>query len=276
MSFLPAEIEKSSTAFDRVVQIMRYLRGPKGCAWDREQTFDSIKPFTLEETYEVFDAIERRAWPELKDELGDLLLQVLFYSQMAEEAGHFTIEDVVGNLGDKLIRRHPHVFGDAIASSANDVIRTWDKVKAAEKKPSTDRYLDEIPRTMPGLMEAAKITSRAAKIGFDWQGPLDLFAKLDEECDELRAEIEADSPDRSLIEEEFGDLLFVVVNLGRHLKVNSEEALRGTNRKFRRRFAAMEKFAGGPDELANLTLPAMEDLWLRAKMEEKERNGFAE
>ncbi len=261
--------EAEQTNFDRAVAIMRRLRGPDGCPWDREQTFDSIKPYTLEETYEVFDAIERRAWPDLKDELGDLLLQVLFYSQMAEEAGHFGIEDVLENLNAKLVRRHPHVFGDAQAEDSAAVLRTWEKVKAVEKKERAGGRLDDIPRTMPALLEAAKIGSRASKIGFDWQQASELFTKLDEERDELRAEVEAEPRNQEAVADEFGDLLFVAVNLARHLKVSPEDALRGSNAKFRRRFAAMERFAGGPEALALLPTGEMEELWLRAKREER-------
>jgi XTP/dITP diphosphohydrolase/ATP diphosphatase len=260
----------ASSVFERAVEIMRHLRGPEGCPWDREQTFDSIKPYTLEETYEVFDAIERRAWPDLKDELGDLLLQVLFYAQMADDEGHFNIIDVLENLNAKLVRRHPHVFGEADAADASAVLRTWEQVKKEEKKNFAPQgRLDDIPRSMPALLEAYKISSRAAKIGFDWQKPEELFAKLDEEQEELRAEIVASEPKQAAIEEEFGDLLFVAVNLARHLKVAPEDALRGANAKFRRRFAAMERFAGGSEPLAAMAVSQMEELWTRAKEEER-------
>lgn len=262
----------AASAFARAVEIMAHLRGPEGCPWDREQTFDSIKPYTLEETYEVFDAIERRAWGELRGELGDLLLQVLFYAQMADDAGHFNICDVVEELNAKLVRRHPHVFGDEAASTAGDVLKTWDKVKAAEKKERADDggLLEDVPRTMPALMEAAKIGSRAAKIGFDWTKAEDLFEKMDEEVRELRAEMDAAERKQELIAEEFGDLLFVSVNLARKLNVSPEEALRAANAKFRRRFAAMEEFAGGTEELSKLPVEQMEDLWARAKQRERE------
>jgi len=170
------------------IAIMARLRAPDGCPWDREQTFDSIKRHTLEETYEVFDAIERRAWPDLKDELGDLLLQVLFYAQMASEAGYFTLQDVASNLNAKLIRRHPHIFGDVVAPSSTDVLRNWEQIKQSEKKDvasSQSSMLDDIPRTMPALMEAGKLGSRAAKVGFDWPNLQPVFEKLKEEIAEF-------------------------------------------------------------------------------------------
>src|SRR5947209_6150876 len=226
------------------VAIMQRLRGPDGCPWDREQTFDSIKRHTLEETYEVFDAIERRAWADLKDELGDLLLQVLFYAQMASDAGYFTIADVARGLNAKLIRRHPHIFPPqhgpnagqlAEAADANAVLRNWEQIKQREKQAAAaasaegDGFssgLDDIPRTMPAMLEAAKLGSRAAKVGFDWPDVEGLFAKLEEEKDELHAEIVGDGSSANgagdRVEEELGDLLFTAVNLARHLKVDTE------------------------------------------------------
>jgi XTP/dITP diphosphohydrolase/ATP diphosphatase len=259
------------------ISIMARLRGPNGCPWDREQTFDSIKRHTLEETYEVFDAIERRAWPDLKDELGDLLLQVLFYAQMASEAGYFDIADVAANLNAKLIRRHPHIFpvnGElAEATDAGAVLRNWEQIKRAEKKEAalpvgtgTPSGLEDIPRTMPGMLEAAKLGSRAAKVGFDWPDSAGLFAKLQEEIAELQAEVaKADPEQHHLIEEELGDLLFTAVNLARHLKVDPESALRFANAKFRRRFGAVERSAGGFQALESLSPAELDELWNRAK-----------
>ena len=251
---------------------MAHLRGPGGCPWDREQTFDTIKRHTLEETYEVFDAIERRAWPDLKDELGDLLLQVLFYAQMASEAGYFNIHDVAGNLNAKLIRRHPHIFGDAIATDASDVLRNWEQIKQSEKNvspaaQSPQSMLDDIPRSMPAVLEASKLGSRASKVGFDWPNSDGLFDKLHEEIGELKAELAptASNEPRPEVEAELGDLLFTVVNLARHLKVDPESALRATNAKFRRRFAAMESAAGGRDALAASTPHELDLLWIQAK-----------
>jgi nucleoside triphosphate diphosphatase len=252
------------------VAIMARLRAPDGCPWDREQTFDSIKRHTLEETYEVFDAIERRAWPDLKDELGDLLLQVLFYAQMASEAGYFTIRDVAENLNTKLIRRHPHIFAGAEATDSNAVLRNWEQIKQTEKKATASTQtsmLDDIPRSMPALMEAGKLGSRAAKVGFDWPNADGLFDKLHEEIAELKAELDPSSAATSTtgIEAELGDILFTAVNLARHLKVDPESALRATNTKFRRRFAAMESAAGNSAALAASTPEQLEILWNQAK-----------
>jgi ATP diphosphatase len=233
------------------IAIMKRLRGPDGCPWDREQTFDSIKRHTLEETYEVFDAIERRAWPDLQDELGDLLLQVLFYAQMAAEAGYFDIGDVAENLNAKLIRRHPHVFPvngkRADAADSDAVLRNWERIKREEKseKSSTATAapsgLDDIPRTMPAALEAVKIGSRAAKVGFDWPGVDGIFDKLQEEIAELKVELAcADAAAQERVNQEFGDILFTLVNLARHLSVDTESALRLANAKFRSRFRAME------------------------------------
>jgi ATP diphosphatase len=261
------EAGKAAAAVQRAVEIMARLRGPDGCPWDREQTFDSIKRHTLEETYEVFDAIERRAWPELKDELGDLLLQVLFYAQMAKEAGYFDLRDVAENLTAKLVRRHPHVFGDVEAADAGAVLRNWEQIKIEEKKakPKAESLLDEVARTMPATLEASKLGSKAAKVGFDWPDSAGLFAKLDEEIAELMVEVEAG--DKAKAEGEFGDLMFTAMNLARHLGVDPESALRATNAKFRRRFAAMESSAG-EDGLEGKGLDELEELWVSAKASE--------
>jgi ATP diphosphatase len=258
----------SGAALQQAAEIMARLRAPNGCPWDREQTFDTIKRHTLEETYEVFDAIERRAWPDLKDELGDLLLQVLFYSQMAAEAGYFNLRDVAENLSAKLLRRHPHIFSDTVATDSDAVLRNWEKIKLEEKKlqPAAQSLLDAIPRTMPATLEASKLGSKAAKVGFDWPDAEGLFDKLTEETSELRAEISADNQDR--IEAEFGDLLFTMMNLGRHLKVDAESALRRTNASFRARFAAMESIAGGSEALEKLSPERLESLWSQAKSRE--------
>jgi ATP diphosphatase len=265
--------QAASTSADplaEAIAIMARLRGPDGCPWDREQTFDSIKRHTLEETYEVFDAIERRAWPDLKDELGDLLLQVLFYAQMAAEAGYFTIQDVASNLNAKLIRRHPHIFAGAQATSSDAVLRNWEQIKQSEKKTSAtpqSSMLDDIPRAMPAMLEAGRLGSRAAKVGFDWPDVNGLFEKLHEEIGELKEELAPSSNSQSTpaIEAELGDLLFTTVNLARHLKVDPETALRATNAKFRSRFTAMESAAGGRDALAVSTPSELDRLWNQAK-----------
>lgn len=255
----------TAEALERVAAIMARLRAPGGCPWDREQTFDSIKRHTLEETYEVFDAIERRAWPDLKDELGDLLLQVLFYAQMASEAGYFDLRDVAENLSAKLIRRHPHVFGAAVATNSDAVLRNWEQIKVDEKKskPATASLLEDIPRSMPATMEASKLGSRAAKVGFDWPDTDGLFDKVAEETNELRVEIARADADR--IEAEFGDLMFTAMNLARHLNVDAETALRRSNAKFRARFASMERSSGGADQLRTKSPDDLEMLWSQAK-----------
>jgi len=267
----PSHVSSTTTnPLAEAIAIMARLRAPGGCPWDREQTFDSIKRHTLEETYEVFDAIERRAWPELKDELGDLLLQVLFYAQMASEAGYFTIDEVAANLNAKLTRRHPHIFAGAQVADSDAVLRNWEQIKQAEKRStaaSQSSMLDDIPRSMPALLEAGKLGSRATKIGFDWPDASGLFDKLQEEIAELHAELAQPTASQSAlaIEAEVGDLLFTAVNLARHLKVDPESALRSTNARFRRRFAAMESAAGSRDALAACTPSQLENLWNQAK-----------
>ena len=256
-----------AASVQRSVELMARLRGPGGCPWDREQTFDTIKRHTLEETYEVFDAIERRAWPDLKDELGDLLLQVLFYAQMAAEEGHFTLQDVAENLNAKLIRRHPHIFGDVEATDSAAVLRNWEQIKLEEKKakPASNSLLDDVPRSMPATLEAGKLGSKAAKVGFDWPDASGLFEKMDEEIGELQAEVRNGTAES--VEDEFGDLMFTAMNLARHLKVDAESALRRSNAKFRRRFMAMEKAAGN-DGLNEKNSDELEDLWARVKAAE--------
>ena len=282
-AFQPEHTVPTSGSIDaaplaEAIAIMARLRGAGGCPWDREQTFDSIKRHTLEEIYEVFDAIERRAWPELKDELGDLLLQVLFYAQMASEAGYFTIQDVAENLNAKLIRRHPHIFAGVEAANSDAVLRNWEQIKKSEKKSSSVTHaslLDDVPRTMPAMLEAAKLGSRAAKVGFDWPDAEGLFAKLQEEIGELTAEVApaAANPSQAAVEAELGDLLFTAVNLARHLTVDPELALRAANAKFRRRFAAMESAAGGSDALAASTPAELDTLWNQAKTAVSEAAG---
>ena len=269
--------DAATAALAESVALMARLRAPGGCPWDREQTFDTIKKYTLEETYEVFDAIERRAWPELKDELGDLLLQVLFYAQMAAEAGYFDIGDVAANLNAKLVRRHPHVFpvnGELVdAKDPGTVLRNWEEIKRAEKAAAAAANagrsgVDDVPRSMPAVMEAAKLGTKAAKVGFDWPDTSGIVEKVEEEIDELRAEIaHPDGMDRAKAEEELGDLMFSVVHLARHLKVDAEGALRGANAKFRRRFAAMEVQAGGFEALGGLSTDELENLWQQAKVQ---------
>jgi XTP/dITP diphosphohydrolase/ATP diphosphatase len=294
-------VTEPAALFAEAVSIMHRLRAPGGCPWDREQTFDSIQSYTLEETYEVFDAIDRQDWRDLSDELGDLLLQVLFYSEMAAEVGHFSIADVVSGLNRKLVRRHPHVFGDEAAAAAGNgistdlptsgidstqVLRNWEAIKRAEKadRPTTESRLDSVQRSLPALVEARKLGSRARKSGFDWPDTEGLFSKLQEETAELREALEsearhqqprnhgpqhdsaADAQPPAAVISEIGDLLFTAVNLARHLNVDPEFALRHTNAKFRRRFAQMETSAPAP--LEELSSGQLEQLWNQAKMAE--------
>jgi nucleoside triphosphate diphosphatase len=284
---MPTE-QDAGRQFAEAVAIMARLRAPGGCPWDREQTFDSIRKYTLEETYEVFDAIERRNWVDLKEELGDLLLQVLFYSEMAAEAGDFCISDVIAGLNQKLIRRHPHVFGDEAAAAAGNVaegletdgidakqvLRNWEQIKQLEKNAQVKDEelkgrLDAVPRALPALAEATKLGSKAAKSGFDWPDVRGLFDKLQEEIGELEAELAvADQKrDAAAVASEVGDLLFTAVNLARHLHVDPEFALRETNAKFRRRFAAMEGASG--TALEELRPESLEKLWNEAKEQER-------
>ena len=291
--------------FERAVAIMAKLRAPGGCPWDREQTFDTIKPYTLEETYEVLEAIDNRDWEELTGELGDLLLQILFYSEMAQEQGTFSIDDVLDRLSTKLIDRHPHVFGDVEAATASEVVRNWEAIKAEEKKKrlaagggksakessKPNSVLADVSSAMPALLEAHKLSSKAAHVGFDWPNVEGLFDKLREETDELRKELEEfpepgprpnlrgvagsgqqQIPDelRARLEEEVGDLFFVLVNIARYLSVDPESALKKTNRKFKRRFQWMEeqlRESGRTPDKTNID--ELEGLWQQAKQLEK-------
>jgi ATP diphosphatase len=257
VSSSPPPVDQSAAeAVERLAAVMQRLRSPDGCAWDREQTFATIAPYTLEEAYEVADAIERGNLDDLREELGDLLLQVVFHAQMAAEQGAFDLRDVAAGIADKMVRRHPHVFGDALAGA--DHRDAWEALKAAEK--SRTGALDGVAHALPALLRAQKLQSRAARVGFDWPDVSGPRAKIDEEL----AEIEAAEPAQRA--EEVGDLLFAVVNYARHLGIDAEEALRAANGKFERRFAAME-LAAGPT-FAALDLNAKEALWQSAKSDQ--------
>ena len=320
-SFTFNRMPTTGERFERAVQIMARLRAPGGCPWDREQTFDTIKPYTLEEAYEVLEAIDNRDWAELTGELGDLLLQVLFYSEMAREAGHFSVDDVLDRLSNKLVDRHPHVFGDVKADTPAEVLRNWEALKAEEKKkrlaaglgtsakqsdgavthPLQERQgvghpesvLAGVSSKMPALMEAYKLSSRAAHVGFDWPEIEGLFAKLEEETAELREELKAVpiplfrgrslgtgiagsgkprvSPElRERLEDEVGDMFFVLVNIARFLALDPESALRKTNRKFKRRFQWMEeRLRGSGRAPQQASMDELETLWQEAKQQEK-------
>ncbi len=236
---------------------MQRLRSPGGCPWDREQNFDTIKPYLLEETYEVLDAIDKRDWDELAEELGDLLLQPVFFAQMAAEAGYFDIADSLEAINSKLVRRHPHVFGGGDAKTPDDVKKRWEEIKSQEK-PRPKGLLTSISRSLPALVEAHQISSKAAGAGFDWPSIDQVYNKLDEELAELQA-----APDREAAENEVGDILFTLVNIARFLKIDPEQALRKTNAKFRKRFAHVE--AGIAKPLNEAPIEEMEALWQDAK-----------
>ncbi|MDH3662830.1 MAG: nucleoside triphosphate pyrophosphohydrolase [Alphaproteobacteria bacterium] len=263
----------SIAAIDRLLAVMAKLRDPKGgCPWDIEQTFETIAPYTIEEAYEVADAIARGDMADLKEELGDLLLQVVYHSQIASEPssnGAFTFEDVAAAIADKMIRRHPHVFGEATVENAAAQTRAWEEVKAEERrlKGKAERVsrLDDVPLGLPALTRAEKLQKRAARGGFDWPETGEVMDKLDEELGELRTEI-ASGAAADRLEDEFGDVLFTVVNLARHLKVDPEDALRRANRKFDRRFRAIEQALerDGRDMQAT-PLDQLERLWQAAK-----------
>ena len=257
-----------ATGIDRLLAIMAALRDPAtGCPWDIEQTFATIAPYTLEEAHEVADAIDRQAWDELRGELGDLLFQVVYHAQMAAEAGHFTFADVVAAISDKMIARHPHVFGsEPRTKTAEQQTRDWEAQKARERGAA--RTLDGIAMSLPALTRALKLQNRAARVGFDWPSTAEVLDKLVEEAREV---VEArDTLTHDALTEEIGDLLFVMANLARHLKVDPEAALRAANAKFTRRFQRIEDWlAESGKRPSDSDLEEMDALWTRAKLEEK-------
>lgn len=268
----------------RLIEIMAALRTPgTGCPWDLEQDFATIAPYTIEEAYEVADAIQRGDMVDLREELGDLLLQVVYHARLSEEQGAFAFPDVVEAITTKMIRRHPHVFGDDNARSAGIAKGMWEKIKQQEKLERTSaraaaglgeerrRFLDDVPAIFPALTEAEKLQRRAARVGFDWGSAGPVLDKIREETEELASEITADGemPDRERIAGEIGDLIFAVTNLARHLDIDPEEALKRTNRKFRRRFAAIEDAAEADGRtLADMSLDEMEAVWQAAKSQD--------
>ena len=266
------EHARAGEAFARLLAIMAALRNPDcGCPWDLEQDFDTIAPYTIEEAYEVAEAIARGDMGELRDELGDLLFQVAFHSQMASEAAHFTASDVAEAIAGKMVRRHPHVFEAADGRDADGQTIAWEDMKAAERaQTSATSALDGVAYALPALMRAEKLQKRAARTGFDWTEAGDIIDKLDEEIGEVREAME--DGDAAAIEEEVGDLLFVCANLARRLKVDPETALRKANDKFERRFRAMEALAKSRGAgFADLSLDEQEALWQAVKREEKTR-----
>jgi MazG family protein len=294
-------MSETGERFERAVAIMARLRAPGGCPWDREQTFDTIKQYTLEETYEVLEAIENRDWYELTGELGDLLLQVLFYAEMAKEEGRFSVDDVLDRLSNKLVTRHPHVFGDVKADTSAQVLRNWEAIKQQERKQrepvrqgeeeKPKSILAGVSSAMPALLEGLKLSNKAAHVGFDWPNIEALFDKLKEELEELRHEVNQIPPPgptpigrgiagsrgqvlpeelKARLEDEVGDLLFVLVNIARYLDVDPESSLRKTNRKFRRRFQHVEEAVGqAGKKLEDASLDEMEAHWQASKNDEK-------
>lgn len=263
----------------RLVEIMARLRDPEhGCPWDLEQDFRSVMPYTLEEAYEVAQAIEDGDMQALRDELGDLLFQVVFHARMAEERGAFAFEDVAGTIAQKIVRRHPHVFGDAREADADTQTRSWEQIKAEERaaarrdgQPASE--LDGVPAALPALSRAVKLQRRAARVGFDWPDWRGVFAKVREELEELQDEVDAES-DPALIEEELGDLLFAVANLARHLRLDPEVALRGANRKFERRFQGLEAdLAARGQRFDSVSRDTLERAYERAKVRDKSGSG---
>ncbi|MBL8152233.1 MAG: nucleoside triphosphate pyrophosphohydrolase [Blastocatellia bacterium] len=265
----------TKSSFEDLKGLIHTLRSPGGCPWDREQTHTSLKPMLLEEAYEVIEAIDEGDDQELIGELGDLLIQVIFHSEIASETGRFSIEDVIDRVHKKMVRRHPHVFGDEKAEDSAEVLKNWEAIKAAEKRAAgvekRSSMLDSVSKAMPSLMEAFQLTTRAARVHFDWPSPEECLEKLSEEFQELKTEIAATEPNEQAIAEEVGDLLFVAVNIARLLKVDPESALKQANRKFRRRFAHIEEsLAAKGKSPEESTLNEMESYWQEAKKLEKQ------
>ena len=258
--------ESTGELFVALVEIMARLRGENGCPWDREQTSESIKPYLVEETYEVLEAIDEQDPVKLREELGDLVLQIVFHAQMAEEAGLFTIADVLTGINDKLVRRHPHVFGDVKAETAQEVLFNWEQIKKAERQQAKGQasLLDGVPRELPALLRAHRLQEKASRVGFDWKEAREVLQKVEEEFGELRSAMEGQAPEQ--VEAELGDLLFALVNLSRFLAVNPEEALRKTISRFIARFRYIEEeLSRRGRSLRQATLQEMDALWAEAK-----------
>lgn len=254
--------------------MMARLRAPDGCPWDQEQTYATLGPMLIEEAYEVIEAAEAGDWAELRDELGDLLFQIIFYGQIAAEAGQFQIQDSITRVHEKMTRRHPHVFGEETVETTADVLANWEAIKAAERQDAnkTQSMLDGTSSKLPGLLEAFQLTTKAARVGFDWQEGEDIFDKLEEEIAELRAEFNREDRDQQAIAGELGDILFVVANIARWHNIEPESALKTTNRKFRRRFAHIERrLEEQGKQWSEVTLAEMDAHWDEAKKIEREK-----
>lgn len=269
---------RSTGRLEDLTALMAKLRAPDGCPWDREQTLASLGPMLLEETYEVLDAVEAADWAELRDELGDLLFQIVFYGQLAAEAGHFTVNDSIARVHEKMVRRHPHVFGEETVSSTAEVLTNWEMIKAAEREASGKKVENEAPPSLlagvstrlPGLLEAYQLQTKAARVGFDWPQVDEVFAKLEEEIRELRQELQRPTRNQKAVDEEVGDILFVLANLARWVGTEPESGLKAANRKFRRRFAHIEKRMVETGRAWNeTTLAEMDQFWNEAKEIEK-------
>jgi MazG family protein len=255
-------------SFDELVNLMTRLRGPDGCPWDRKQSLPDLKPFVIEEAYEVVDAIDREDRRALMEEIGDLLLESVFIAEITREEGSFDVYDSITAIHDKLVRRHPHVFADVEADDAEQVLVNWEKLKNEERKAENKSVLSGVPGALPALLKASRLTEKAARVGFDWRRTDDVFDKLDEEIGELREAVNGGDPKR--IEDEMGDLLFTIANIARKTGVNPEEALQSTNRKFIRRFEAMEAAVRATGRnLDQLSLEEMDALWEKAKAAER-------
>ncbi len=255
-------------SFDDLVKLMTTLRGPNGCPWDRKQSLPDLKPFVIEEAYEVVDAIDRDNRAALMEEIGDLLLESVFIAEITREEGSFDVYDSITAIHDKLVRRHPHVFGDVEANDAEQVLVNWEKLKNEERKAENKSVLSGVPAALPALLKASRLTEKAARVGFDWRRTEDVFHKLDEEIGELREAVDGGTP--AHIEDELGDLLFTIANIARKIGVNPEEALQSTNRKFMRRFEVMEgAVRESGRNLDQLTLEEMDALWDKAKQKER-------
>jgi nucleoside triphosphate diphosphatase len=255
-------------SFDDLVKLMKTLRGPDGCPWDRKQTLPDLKPFVIEEAYEVVDAIDRDDRQALMEEIGDLLLESVFIAEITREEESFDVYDSITAIHDKLVRRHPHVFGDVEANNAEQVLVNWEKQKNEERKAENKSVLAGVPGSLPALLKSSRLTEKASRVGFDWQKTHDVFAKIEEEIRELREAI--DTGDARAIEDELGDVLFTVANAARKAGVNPEEALQSTNRKFMRRFESMEAAVRATGRnLDQLTLEEMDALWDQAKAAER-------
>ncbi len=263
--------------FEALIELVEKLRGPDGCPWDKEQTYETLAPMTIEEAYELLEAIETHNVEQMKAELGDLLFQVVFYAKIAKERGEFTIEDVIAHVHEKMRRRHPHVFGEATARTSEDVLRRWEQIKRQEKAQrgmTESSILDGVSTRLPALLEATQLTERASRVGFDWGDAASAFEKLEEEVAELKHALATTPEARERLKEEIGDLLFMIVNLARLLGLDAETALKGANRKFKERFRYIERElrrqGRSPEES---TLEEMDRLWQEAKQKETQAAG---